>query len=52
MKKYRIHWMAVKTKATGRGTGTYPKAQAEQIAETLNVEHKDVVVHWIEEVKE
>ena len=52
MKKYRIHWKAVLTDATGHGTGSYPKAEAERYAELLNEEKKGITQHWVEEVKD
>lgn len=51
-KRYRIAWRAIKTQATGHGTGTFPKAEADRIAAGLNEDNKGVTHHWAEEVKE
>lgn len=46
---YIIHWRAIKTGATGRGTKAFPKNQAEQIRDDLNLKNADILLHWIEE---
>ena len=51
MKKYRIHWMALKTGATGNGTGVFDKTHALDIAQKLNKENKGITLHWIKEIE-
>ena len=52
MKKYRIHWKALKTGATGNGTGTFDEVTAKDVAQKLNEENKIFMIHhWIEEVE-
>ena len=52
MKKYRIHWRVIKTGVTGHGPGTYSKDQAQHWADVFNRNYKDIITHWIEEVKD
>ena len=52
MKKYRIHWRVIETGATSHGPGTYSKDRAQCWADIFNRNYKDIITHWIEEVKE
>jgi len=49
-KTYRIHWRSLITGATGHGTATFTKAEAEAIAADLNLQsdNKGILTHWAE----
>ena len=55
---YRIHWKALRTGATGWGTGTFSKLQAEEFARALNAQEREkpiadqLIEHWVQEEKE
>lgn len=52
MKKYRIHWKALKTGATGHGKPVFEdKEMAKTTARELNIENKGITHHWVEEVE-
>lgn len=44
---YRIHWRALKTGATGHGTATFPREEAQYYADQLNAEYAGLLVYWI-----
>ena len=48
---YRVHWKSILTGATGCGTGSFPRDEAQRYADELN---QNIVglVHWIEPVPE
>jgi hypothetical protein len=50
MDKYGVTWHAIKTGKSGLGTGTYPKAQAKMLADSLNKENVGITTHGIERV--
>ncbi len=43
--KYRIRWTAKLTGASGFGTGTFSKSEAEKIVETLNDQKDNLCIH-------
>jgi len=48
--RYRIHWRSLTTGATGHGTATFTKTEAEIIAADLNIqrENSGILTHWAE----
>lgn len=52
-KKYRICWKSEATGATGGGTTTFPREQAQAIADSENKFYMPLKInHWIEPVDE
>lgn len=50
--KYRIHWRAVRTGATGNGTYHFTNQDyAQGITDSLNQQNKGITYHWVEEVE-
>ena len=55
--KYRIHWKALRTGATGCGTGSFPRPEAQEYADAMNRAEEvkplseQLLTHWIEPVE-
>ena len=47
-KGYVVHWKSGRTGATGHGTGSFPKDEAQDYADRLNDEHRKLNLYfWI-----
>jgi hypothetical protein len=45
---YCIYWKATHTPATGKGSGAFPKRQAQKIAAELEADSGGLLRYWIE----
>ena len=53
MREYVIHWVSLKTGATGHGTASYPYEEAKRYADAMNEKDKDIrLIHYVELVEE
>ena len=48
MEMYRIKWRAIATSKEGEGTATFPKKEAQEIADDMNRRYGKYTEHWIE----
>ena len=49
---YRLKWEAVRTGASGYGTGKFTLAEAQQLALALNIKNEGITRHSYEPIKE